>query len=141
VPNVCDFRVMSQAAAELSEDSAFLPERRDWATGAFLLHYERLLWGTSETKEAPAGATEAEAWGDPLRPEMRNTGLGIARSIKAFAHIEHQRKRECIRRGLGQMATRIPQQPTDPDGDPEVPDAPAAGQGEDQSVEAATALA
>mmetsp|Transcript_14447 Transcript_14447/g.37019 ORF Transcript_14447/g.37019 Transcript_14447/m.37019 type:complete len:924 (-) Transcript_14447:239-3010(-) len=119
--NICEFSTMSQAAS--SPVTQLLPERHaDWAVAAFLLHYERQLWGASATGEVQTGSCEAEAWGDPVRLEMRKTGQAVNRSIKVFAQVEHQRKRESQRsRGINPPASRIPRQPQDPNGDPDVP--------------------
>mmetsp|Transcript_57950 Transcript_57950/g.91667 ORF Transcript_57950/g.91667 Transcript_57950/m.91667 type:complete len:109 (-) Transcript_57950:77-403(-) len=50
-----------------------------WGTAGFMLHYDRLLEATQE---------------DPLRFELRHSGLALSKAIKAFASADLRARRE-----------------------------------------------
>lgn len=140
-PNICDFRTTADMIA-MPEAKASQPEvehHLDWAAAELLLHYERLLWGAAPSGRLDQDATE-EAWGDPMRPDIRKTGLALSKAVKAFAHAEFRERRECQQQGPRPLP-RIPQQPipdSDVGTDGSLPRPPAAApaKGAATSVEA-----
>jgi len=95
---------------------AMLMKYMDWGVGRFLLHYERLLWGASEFGSDPRHPNE-EAWGDPLRPELRATAMALNKAMKAFLQAEQRDRRESQSHANRMMHT-TPQQPAMPTGSP-----------------------
>lgn len=91
----------------------------DWTAAGLILHYERLLAGPPAPSggnamgslSAAGGAAEGcgassmpilsgwtvaneQAWGDPLRPELRTAGMAVNKAMKMFAQAEHRERRE-----------------------------------------------
>lgn len=140
--NICDFQMSSELVANPDALETLYGTRRpsDWSAAGLLLHYERLLWGASASGAVPAGSTE-EAWGDPLRLDVRRTGAALNKAVKAFAQAELRERRESQHMGPRPMP-RMPAAPGDFDGStsdppPPAPNSGAAAAGDDNPSPAA----
>lgn len=83
------------APPPLTQQTSASEGNADWLVSCFLLQYERLLRGVqpcgSGGGDDERGLSD-DAWGCPLRPDLRSTGLSLNKAMKAFADAEHRER-------------------------------------------------
>lgn len=78
LPNPSDSRQTAEYVSQPGQ-TAMAERFSAWSTAGFMLHYDRLLEATQE---------------DPLRPELRHSGIAMSKAIKAFASADLRARRE-----------------------------------------------